>query len=75
MPSDPKRPQTRQRDDAIAESPVESPEADAAEQRATLGDDNDDWLNNTTFSADDEVTEADAVEQSREVGNDEDDYR
>ncbi|TDQ54731.1 hypothetical protein [Actinorugispora endophytica] len=54
----------------------ETPEADAAEQRASAGGDNDDdWQSGVSLGAGSEVPEADAVEQAREVHEDEDDYR
>jgi hypothetical protein len=50
---------------------IEAPEADSAEQRATLGEASDEPVHSAPF----EVNEADAAEQSRVVELDEDDYR
>ncbi|XVQ12792.1 hypothetical protein ACQP1W_09615 [Spirillospora sp. CA-255316] len=56
-----------------AELSDDAPEADAAEQRIALRDDEDrpDWPQPVPFDAD----EADAAEQRRVVELDEDDYR
>ncbi|MGK5551257.1 hypothetical protein ACSNOI_06550 [Actinomadura kijaniata] len=55
--------------------PDDAPEADAAEQRAALVEDEDEegagWPRTVPFDAD----EADAAEQDRVVDLDEDDYR
>lgn len=53
---------------------LESPEADAAEQRAELTDDSDDWPRGEPLGSAD-VPEADAVEQRQTVEGDEDEYR
>jgi len=50
---------------------IEAPEADSAEQRATVGEASDEPVRSAPF----EVNEADAAEQSRVVELDEDDYR
>ncbi|MEU7407330.1 MULTISPECIES: hypothetical protein [unclassified Streptomyces] len=54
------------------ERDVEAPDADAAEQRADLGQERDEPL---TGVEPDSANEADLAEQARVVSNDEDDYR
>ncbi|GAB3207804.1 hypothetical protein ACQEU5_12630 [Marinactinospora thermotolerans] len=75
MTSDPQRTPASRPDEPLEESSVEAPEADAAEQRASLGDEEGDWLDRASAEADREVSEGDAVEQAIEVQLDEDDYR
>ncbi|MFV2178184.1 hypothetical protein ACFHW2_16160 [Actinomadura sp. LOL_016] len=60
-------------DDLARQVPDDTPEADAAEQRAGLDEDADrpDPAPRVSMDAD----EADTAEQSREVPFDEDDYR
>lgn len=60
-------------DDLEQPVPDEAPEADSAEQRLPLAEDDDrlEWRAPLPFDAD----EADAAEQRREVKLDEDDYR
>lgn len=59
-------------DDRAQRIPDDTPEADAAEQRAVL-DDESDRPDDPRVPMD--ANEADAAEQSREVPYDEDDYR
>ncbi|MFJ8804702.1 hypothetical protein [Streptomyces sp. NPDC102490] len=51
---------------------VEAPDADAAEQRADIGQERDEPL---TRVEPDRANEADLAEQARVVSHDEDDYR
>lgn len=60
--------------DAAEEQPLESSEADHAEQEADLVE-TPDWKRGALLDASREVSEADAVEQLQEVEIDEDEYR
>lgn len=81
MPVDPSEPDTFEdaeeennsgSEATLTETSPETPEADAAEQRAELLEEEDDALTDHPLG---EVNPADAVEQSRVVETDEDDYR
>ena len=81
MPVDPSNPDTYEdaeeennsgSEGTLTETSPETPEVDAAEQRAELVDEEDDALIDQPLG---EVNPADAVEQARVVEADEDDYR
>ncbi|MFE4668845.1 hypothetical protein ACFRI7_15845 [Streptomyces sp. NPDC056716] len=74
MAVDPTDPETFVDEDAQngVEYDVEAPDADTAEQHATLAQDRDDPLTGATT---DEADEGDLAEQARVVSLDEDDYR
>ncbi|MFF4246322.1 hypothetical protein ACFYY2_17900 [Streptomyces sp. NPDC001822] len=71
MTVDPSDPETFE-DTQPDESGPEAPEADAAEQRAPVGQERDEPLTGVDPGA---ANEADAAEQARVVSQDEDDYR
>ncbi|MFJ6072461.1 hypothetical protein ACIQFU_16695 [Streptomyces sp. NPDC093065] len=73
MTVDPTDPETFDDEAAEAEErDVEAPDADAAEQRADVGQERDEPL---TDVEPDRANEADLAEQARVVSHDEDDYR
>ncbi|MFE5604312.1 hypothetical protein ACFQ8O_34590 [Streptomyces coelicoflavus] len=73
MTVDPTDPETFDDEAAEAEErDVEAPDADAAEQRADVGQERDEPL---TGVEPDRANEADLAEQARVVSHDEDDYR
>ncbi|XKK63188.1 hypothetical protein HFP71_12360 [Streptomyces sp. ARC32] len=73
MTVDPTDPETFDDEAPEAEErDVEAPDADAAEQRAEVGQERDEPL---TGVEPDRANEADLAEQARVVSHDEDDYR
>lgn len=60
--------------DAEFEGDFETSEADRAEQRAEVGEE-ETWSADQPLGVSDEVPEGDAVEQHLEVGVDDDEYR
>ncbi|MFC9470360.1 hypothetical protein [Streptomyces coelicoflavus] len=73
MTVDPTDPETFDDEAPEAEErDVEAPDADAAEQRADVGQERDEPL---TDVEPDRANEADLAEQARVVSHDEDDYR
>lgn len=61
--------------DAEFQEELESSEADRAEQRAQLSEEEQAWSTDQPLGVSDEVPEGDAVEQHLEVGLDDDEYR
>ncbi|MDA2810036.1 hypothetical protein O4J56_05245 [Nocardiopsis sp. RSe5-2] len=60
--------------DAEFEGDFETSEADLAEQRAEVGEE-ETWSADRPLGVSDDVPEGDAVEQHLEVGGDDDEYR
>ncbi|CCK27617.1 hypothetical protein BN159_3238 [Streptomyces davaonensis JCM 4913] len=72
MAVDPSDPETFEVEENDKPTEIDVPEADAAEQHATLSPDRDDSL---TDADQDSANVADLAEQARVVSPDEDDYR
>jgi hypothetical protein len=69
------RSRTREEPPAVDEEPLEADEADAADQRLALHDDDRGETGAEEEPVRDDVNPADAAEQHRSVPLDEDDYR
>ncbi|WP_017592767.1 hypothetical protein [Nocardiopsis potens] len=65
----------REPGEAAPDESLDSPEADRADQLASVGDEEEGWTPDRALDAPDDVSEGDAVEQHQEVGMDEDEYR